>query len=615
MYNCNCLIHKPNIIFLTSNCNNKCFFGKETESFEHIAKEISPAYDPLKWSRSAIIKAIQNKQKETELLQTNNKPELLKLISSIPFLGFKTPQHPESLDYNFLKNIVFLTKMDNFMTMLPTPRELHALSLLGLCENDTVLSRFIYHKTSSPKLCCSNSDKFFSPSKIEEISFAFKTGLSKWCQENKHLAYNIIHPTTQEEAIVLSATLFRFNTIYATCSICEYYYLLAAVLAKSSSYSPISFEVKYLKCPTYYDMRVVFVQNGNLSKNILPDNELYQILKNYGFNITQTIQNKTLITSDDYPASGILNQKSKQRHSVAFETPIQALEYANTQYSVVKGYHPSCDNTHSPISLDELEFVNSTDIISFGIENEKLFIAYTISDFVDSLMATRTFALHTDSKTVYLTKRNINSLKNLYYDNKKLIDAINICEMRNGSITSHGEELEQATKNSTELNQTIELFNIILHLGMYMRGWKASDNTRVGGSKAGKYPLKSIDTNYTNPDAQNEIDTNVTLEIQNYEQKISSIQNSELRRLIKSAPLLKHSTTPQKELVFFPTVNSDQGFTLEDRINIVKSGEDGSIYSCMRMSSNFIITSAYYYLSTVFLFPPSFDLRDLNEIM
>jgi len=62
-----------------------------------------------------------------------------------------------------------------------------------------------------------------------------------------------------------------------------------------------------------------------------------------------------------------------------------------------------------------------------------------------------------------------------------------------------------------------------------------------------------------------------------------------------------------------PSTDEREGLTIYDRINIVKRGEDGSMYSCIRMSSNRFCASSYYYL-TLLGFADPFNLNDLASI-
>ena len=77
----------------------------------------------------------------------------------------------------------------------------------------------------------------------------------------------------------------------------------------------------------------------------------------------------------------------------------------------------------------------------------------------------------------------------------------------------------------------------------------------------------------------------------------------------------------QLPLMFYNYRNGDlvastdegEGLTIFDRINIVKGGENMSINSCIRMSSNRFVASAYYYM-TMLNIPVHFDIADMSNI-
>ena len=140
----------------------------------------------------------------------------------------------------------------------------------------------------------------------------------------------------------------------------------------------------------------------------------------------------------------------------------------------------------------------------------------------------------------------------------------------------------------------------LLESGMYMRGWTGE----------GPYPLTSEET-LTGREDQPGIDLRVTQSIQDLENIISDLNNLDgLGDLIKELPLIFYNGISGELL---PSTEEREGLTIYERINIVKGGEDGSIHSCIRMSSNRFCASAYYYLTLVG-FPPPFNIDGLSHI-
>jgi hypothetical protein len=145
-----------------------------------------------------------------------------------------------------------------------------------------------------------------------------------------------------------------------------------------------------------------------------------------------------------------------------------------------------------------------------------------------------------------------------------------------------------------------EFFRRLLDSGMYMRGWTGE----------GPYPLFSQDT-LSGRDEQPSIDLRVTQSIQHLEQMLEDLNSiDELGDLIKELPLIFYNVVSGELL---PSTDEREGLTIYERINIVKGGEDGSIHSCIRMSSNRFCASAYYYLTLLGCTRP-FEIENLSHI-
>ena len=75
-------------------------------------------------------------------------------------------------------------------------------------------------------------------------------------------------------------------------------------------------------------------------------------------------------------------------------------------------------------------------------------------------------------------------------------------------------------------------------------------------------------------------------------------------------PLMQYHSASK---TFIVTTDEDEGLTIGERINIVRGGENGSYKSCIRMSSNVICASAYYYMRIIGLRIP-FDIEEVSYI-
>lgn len=154
----------------------------------------------------------------------------------------------------------------------------------------------------------------------------------------------------------------------------------------------------------------------------------------------------------------------------------------------------------------------------------------------------------------------------------------------------------------TDEKDQIENFLIeLLHCGMYMRGW----------SGEGPYPLSSEDTQ-SGREEQPVIDMRVTGSILQLEGTIESLNELDgMGDLIKELPLIFYHYRSSELL---PSTDEEEGLTIVERINIVKGGEDGSLQSCIRMSSNRFCASAYYYMNLIRMELP-FNIEDMAHIV
>jgi len=150
-----------------------------------------------------------------------------------------------------------------------------------------------------------------------------------------------------------------------------------------------------------------------------------------------------------------------------------------------------------------------------------------------------------------------------------------------------------------EKKRVDKFFTTLLHAGMYMRGWNGE----------GPYPLASAQT--TGHEEQGDIDIRVTRSIVDIErilQELNELNN--LGDLMKQLPLMLYNTYSNEIL---PSTDEDEGLTIIERINIVKMGDDGSMKSCIRLSSNRFCATAHYYI-TLLGYPSPFDLANLAYI-
>jgi hypothetical protein len=85
--------------------------------------------------------------------------------------------------------------------------------------------------------------------------------------------------------------------------------------------------------------------------------------------------------------------------------------------------------------------------------------------------------------------------------------------------------------------------------------------------------------------------------------------------LLKAVGTTAGGSSSSSGIRFAPMLNEEQGLTIEDRIGIISEGDiSQNVFSCLRMSSNMIVATAYYFLVAVFQEDPPFPIHELDLI-
>lgn len=145
-----------------------------------------------------------------------------------------------------------------------------------------------------------------------------------------------------------------------------------------------------------------------------------------------------------------------------------------------------------------------------------------------------------------------------------------------------------------------------LYMGMAMRGWKAEPPASVAGlAKAALYIMTPFPLHETSVESGETLDVRI--------HRWSQL----LYDALDACPPSWHTCLSKARLYLFtdgqylPAHDRDQGLTLEERLRVLTRTD--SVYACVRLSSNWMCSSAYYYLTQVGSSLP-FSIRDLERI-
>ena len=386
----------------------------------------------------------------------------------------------------------------------------------------------------------------------------------------------MIVPKTNEGAIILAAVNNYIDISKSKLPINEYIELQN----KGLNYKPLDkwFKYWYKKNYDLFDLRKTF--NPIFPCKMYNQTLLLNLANNYGCNI-----------------------KDKN-----YKNPYDFLQIAYTSETFYQGLLPLTKKGATIIDLDEFSDIPYGQLLSYGQIDVSL-NPITISELIDLFTANQNFTSPFGGEKVF-SRISIKKLKNILlyphgsdyhikidtatlFIRKKLFDLITELELTNDDVSK---TLVMIYKNGNpHIKKYIEnLLNTLLVLGMNMRGWLGK----------GDYPIYEAPVPY---DEEIAVALNVTQSIAKYKKERNKDRN--IGNIIGKLPLVKY-----KDDEYLVSKNKDDGFTIDERIEIIIKGKDNpTVYSCIRMSSNFICSSVHKY-SLILGLPPPFDIFKLRHI-
>ena len=288
----------------------------------------------------------------------------------------------------------------------------------------------------------------------------------------------------------------------------------------------------------------------------------------------------------------------------ALHSLLQASCYINNFYHGKQGNIINDENTFCE-ELDELHY---DEVVIYGTRWPESFIFYTYGELREVFQNYKRF--NDPQNSDFFEEIAIDKLVLLTQKPQRLSETDEMFEER----IALGEEIERVKLYTQNKNKDIRTFlekyenmleeehsyvqkilNMILESAMYMRAWDGESS----------YPLDSESTNFDNEE-QIIVDHRVTQSIIRLETELEKY----LGKTIIDLPLMQYHKDSK---TFIASTDESEGLTIADRINIVKGGENGDFTSCIRMSSNKLCASAYYYMRLIGMVMP-FDINDVAYI-
>jgi hypothetical protein len=292
-------------------------------------------------------------------------------------------------------------------------------------------------------------------------------------------------------------------------------------------------------------------------------------------------------------------------------THSELLQMAYVTETFYLGLMPNMKSKETAIELDPVDDVPYGELLCYGAM-EGPFQPVTMNELIHLFSANQNFTNPFSDDSVF-SATALNKLKLITKSSngpyhKSL--SLSSLEVRN-RLYEIIVEVEILLRNNDEPTRTfifayrssspdtkqviIKTFTELLHLGMYMRGWLGPGH---------EFPVLKAPVP---PDKEAEIALQITKSISEYERLCRSL--GKIGFQLNNLPLVKY-----RDSHYQVSTNSLDGFTIQDRIEIVKQGDrSNNIASCIRLSSNWICTTAHKYLIALGQ-PAPFDIFNLRHI-
>lgn len=574
----------------------------DMQEYRSIARYVNKHYQ---WKKIVLMQAFDM------LLEYTKLEKLLEIHIDFKY-GPQTPDHPDSLNacvlYGICKanridtrldttidemaaNIKMLFSLRNSNIYHSIRSTINDAMIYGTCDNYQLVN--ILYQIDPEK--CVNIMKIEPHTESGQTMELIETENNREIRieynELQEAAANIrlrtirIKPRTHVEAVAMSAIFYKMDISKVRNPLAEYQELcrtpffpidrnLAKMLQHANKY-PDSLD----------NPRLDFVFNPNLPANLYEESDMLSMYIKEGY------KNTDLRDEDAY----------------------SILQTAYLLPTFIHGKQSEISNTETTM-LDEISDLEYDNVVLYGVRNHPM-RAYTYGELADVFGNLKRFQMPDGNNSIF-SERIIQKLYDLCHKDQRstesdsafrerlelgeAIDRVRLYLRTNqAQVKEFVERYERFDDNQKQ--QVRRFITLLMHSAMYMRGWTGE----------GPYPLSASDTNVEYSEQPN-IDLRITNSIQELDQMLIELNNldGDFGELTKQLPLIFYHYQSEELL---PSTRQEEGLTIYERINIVKGGENSSVQSCVRMSSNRFAASAYYYMRLLSM-PVEFNISDLAHI-
>jgi len=380
-----------------------------------------------------------------------------------------------------------------------------------------------------------------------------------------------VNPLSHYDAIILSALTYNINITESSFPFEEFKQIRKAKDIKF--YSPVdkTFRERYTKNSMWYDLTIHWEPKLN---NIYDMEGLKKLCIYEGF------------TVDDF-------------RGYRFDS---LLQISRISQNIFFGKNVYTDEEYTPILLEDIKDLDNSQCITLGNLETKDLTTFSLNELINHFSNFKEYK-HPLKLNEVLDSRIVSKLK-VYatnVKNEKLLKVIDEVEKWKSYSNEFTDKLRDEYIKNKDI--TVILYKI-LECGMYMRGWKVCSDT---------YPLASKSTNH-DEGIQYQIEQNVHSSIDEVFNTLLLYDDS-VKNIVNILPLMKYTVNEKtNERHFIITPDPEDGKSILERLQFVKSGDKHkNMKSCIRLSSNIVLTSIYYYICSLGLFEP-FRLEELEYI-
>jgi len=551
-----------------------------------LARFINPKH--LGWKKDSVLKAFVFLNK----FMTRNGNPLEKLPKDIQF-GIQTSEAPLSLNACVLYQIC--TSNNIHLNSKTTFRQMsYAVELLRGSAQSTIRRVKIFiereaNHTNLINMLISSQDEIPDPEgeiseDIDYNTMTEKTNIHDHLSALHHSLHNVqilqqyVEPKTNEGFIALAAIKYGIDISKATNPSIEFRELKTK---GKLLYKPIDKWMLhwYNINPKEFDISTVF-------------NPMFPPL-------FYTLENLRRMALNE----GYVN--------IFSEDPYELLQISHVTDTFYYCMMPNIKNFRTPIDLDEVQEVPYGQLLFYGQKGIGL-TPITLTELANLFEANENFSSPFTSDEVF-SELAMNKLKSIIRNTEgpnpniclssesleakrhlsTIINRVEIILRNNDEKTKQLTLLYKNSNNETKEN-IVQVLNCLLNVGMYMRGWLGE----------GEYPVVRA---VVPQEMEAEVALKTTKEIALFESICESLGN--LGKQIYNLPLVIY-----KDGQYQTSNSTSEGLTIKERLSLVKMGDEtNNINSCIRLSSNWICSSAHKYIIALGL-PSPFDVFTLRHI-